>query len=173
MNSIHHSVLLVALLVAFCVTPLTAQTEIAPAEEKLSQLWCEYSGEQGPGKGKRIVLIAGDDEYRSEEAMPMLGKILSKHHGFDVTVLFPINPETGLIQPDYQTEIPGMHRINGADLVVLGLRFRNLPDDDMKRFADYVDAGKPIIGLRTSTHAFRIPGDRKRERPHWRIRPSR
>ena len=33
---------------------------------------------EGPGKGKHIVLLAGDEEYRSEEGLPMLGKILSQ-----------------------------------------------------------------------------------------------
>ncbi len=148
--------------------PLCGQ-QISSAQEKLSaanqaiteptQLWCEYPGGKGPGAGKRIVLIAGDDEYRSEESLPMLGKILAQRHGFDVTVLFPVNPETGLIQPNYQTNIPGMHRIEGADLVVLGLRFRTLPDDQMKFFVDFFESGKPIIGFRTSTHAFRYEGD--------------
>jgi hypothetical protein len=50
--------------------------------------WLTYPGGDGPGKGKRIVLIAADQEYRSEESMPMMAKILSTHHGFDCTVLF-------------------------------------------------------------------------------------
>ena len=125
------------------------------------QLWCEYAGGDGPGNGKHIVLIAGDDEYRSEEALPMLGKILAVRHGFKCTVLFPVDPKNNTIKPDYQTNIPGMERVKDADLLILGLRFRNLPDDDMKHFVDYVDAGKPIIGLRTSTHAFNYPRDSK------------
>ncbi len=139
--------------------PISAQDTESVNDTNSTELWCEYPGGKGPGAGKRIVLIAGDDEYRSEEVMPMLGKILSQRFGFEVTVLFPVNPETGLIQPDFQTNIPGMHRIDGADLVVLGLRFRNLPDEDMKHFVDYFESGKPIIGFRTSTHAFRYPGD--------------
>ncbi len=141
---------------------LAAQDSAAqPKTDKQTnnKLWCEYPGGDGPGAGKHIVLIAGDDEYRSEEALPMLGKILSVHHGFKCTVLFPIEPKTGTIKPDHQTNIPGMKAIDEADLLIIGLRFRNLPDADMKHFVDYVDAGKPIIGLRTSTHAFNIPMD--------------
>ena len=130
---------------------------ITSAQEKQ---WCEYPGGNGPGKGKHIVLIAGDDEYRSEEALPMLGKILAVRHGFKCTVLFPIN-EDGIIQPNYQESIPGMDVLESADLVILGLRFRNLPEDQMEHFDRYVESGKPIIGLRTSTHAFRIPKDKK------------
>src|SRR4029078_11916777 len=43
--------------------------------------WVDYKGHDGPGHGKRIVLISGDEEYRSEEALPQLGKILRKPHG--------------------------------------------------------------------------------------------
>lgn len=123
------------------------------------QLWCQYEGNDGPGKGKHIVLIAGDDEYRSEQAMPMLGKILAIRHGFKCTVLFPIDPKDGTIVPPHQVNIPGMQHVDSADLVIIGLRFRHLPDEQMKHFVDYVDAGKPIIGIRTSTHAFNYAKD--------------
>ncbi len=130
-----------------------AAQDSGESEEKL---WVEYNPPQGKAVGKHIVLIAGDDEYRSEEALPMLGAILAKHHGFKCTVLFPIDPKTNFIKPDYQENIPGMKAIDDADLIIMGLRFRNLPDKDMKHLDDFLKAGKPIIGLRTSTHAFRI-----------------
>ena len=53
--------------------------------------WIVYPGGDGPGKGKHIVLLAGDEEYRGEEGLPMLGKILSQRHGFKCTVSFSIN----------------------------------------------------------------------------------
>jgi len=117
--------------------------------------WVVYENTKGDDNGKHIVLIAGDEEYRSEEALPMLGKVLAEHHGFRCTVLFSINRDTGTIDPAEQTHIPGLHNVADADLLVLLLRFRELPDSDMKYIADHVDAGKPIIGIRTSTHAFR------------------
>jgi hypothetical protein len=116
--------------------------------------WAVYEGSDGPGKGKHIVLIAGDEEYRSEEAMPMLGKILAVHHGFKCTVLFSINPDDGTIDPMNQTNIPGLKNLETADMMIISLRFRELPDADMKYFDDFVNSGKPIMGLRTSTHAF-------------------
>ena len=123
--------------------------------------WLVFEGGDGVGKGKHIVLLSGDEEYRSEEALPQLGKILSKHHGFKCTVLFAINKKTGEIDPNTTDNIPGMEALDGADLVILSLRFRNLPDAQMKHFVDYVEAGKPVIGMRTSTHAFNI--DKKSE----------
>lgn len=119
--------------------------------------WVVYEGGGGPGAGKHVVLISGDEEYRSEEALPQLGKILATHHGFTCTVLFAINPETGEIDPNAGGNIPGLEALEDADLVIMALRFRGLPDDQMTHIVNYVESGKPIIGMRTSTHAFNMP----------------
>ncbi len=116
--------------------------------------WIVFEGAQGPGKGKHIVFVTGDEEYRSEESMPMLAKILATQHGFKCTVLFAINKENGQIDPTTVDNIPGLEALDTADLMVMFLRFRELPDDQMKRILDYTNSGKPIVGLRTSTHAF-------------------
>src|SRR5262245_29205168 len=116
--------------------------------------WVVYPSGKGPGNGKHIVFLTGDEEYRSEEGLPMLAKILAVRHGFKCTVLFSINSADGTIDPNTQTNIPGMQALDSADLCVMGLRFRELPDSQMKHFVDYVKAGKPIVALRTSTHAF-------------------
>lgn len=104
----------------------------------------------------RAVLVAGDEEYRSEETLPQLGKILAVHHGFHVTMLFSIDAKTGVIDPNQQKNIPGLASLADADLMVIFTRFRNLPDDQMKPIVDYVNAGKPIVGIRTATHAFSL-----------------
>jgi hypothetical protein len=119
--------------------------------------WVVYDGHDGPGKGKHIVLVSGDEEYRSEEALPQLGKILACRHGFKCTVLFAIDPASGAINPKNCHNIPGLEALKTADLMILFTRFRDLPDEQMRRFVDYVEAGKPIIGIRTATHAFNIP----------------
>lgn len=115
-----------------------------------------FRGGSGPGAGKHIVLVSGDDEYRSEEALPQLAKILSERHGFRCTVLFATDPADGSIRPDYPSNIPGLEALDTADLAVLFLRFRDLPDDQMKHIVDYVNSGKPIIAMRTATHSFNL-----------------
>lgn len=104
---------------------------------------------------KHIVLVSGDEEYRSEEALPQLAKILSKHHGFKCTVLFAQNPEKlGIVDANYVKNIPGLEALDSADMMVLFTRFRALPDEQMQRFEDFLVAGKPLVALRTATHAF-------------------
>ena len=140
-------------LVALCVACSAA---IATAADP----WLVVEGGEGPGKGKQVVLVSGDEEYRSEEALTQLAKMLAKHHGFTCTVLYAIDPATGEISPNKGDNIPGLEALRKADLMVIATRFRNLPDDQMKEIDDYLKAGKPVIGLRTATHAFNVPKDR-------------
>src|SRR5262245_30956048 len=134
--------------------------------------WIVFEGGEGAGKGKHIVLVSGDEEYRSEEALPQLAKILSQHHGFKCTVLFAIDKETGEINPDVNDNIPGLEALDTADLMVIFTRFRNLPDDQMKHFADYIESGRPIVGMRTATHAFDLKPPSNFMRFTWTIKDS-
>ena len=119
----------------------------------------QFQGTHGPGKGKHVVLVAADDEYHSEEALPQLARILAARHGFTCTVLFAINPHDGTIDPHERHNIPGLEALQGADLLILFTRFRDLPDSQMKYIVDYVESGRPLIGIRTATHAFDVkPG---------------
>jgi hypothetical protein len=132
-------------------------------------LWLTYPGGDGPGKGRHIILIAADQEYRSEQAMPMLAKILATHHGFDCTVLFgvngrgevdptmPVYPEKGRESEFKEHHIPGLEHLASADLVVFFSRLLTLPKSEMEHIVKYVDSGKPIIALRTANHGFHVP----------------
>lgn len=143
-----------------CAIPFLAQTKD----------WCVFEGKAGPGAGKHIVLLSGDEEYRSEEVMPMLARILANRHGFKCTVLFSVNPTNGFIDPIVLNNIPGIEALDTADLCIMKLRFRELPDGQMRHFVKYVESGKPIIGLRTSTHSFSY--ERNKQSPYakydWR-----
>ncbi len=116
--------------------------------------WLHLPAKAGTANGKKVVLVSGDEEYRSEETSPMLAKILSQKYGYDCTVLFAINPDGGYIDSNYQKNIPGTETLNSADLLIIGTRFRQLPEAQLAPFAVYLNAGKPVIGFRTATHAF-------------------
>jgi type 1 glutamine amidotransferase len=131
--------------------------------------WLTYPGASGPGEGKRIVLISADQEYRSEQSLPMLAKILAEHHGFDCLVLFGVN-ERGQVDPtmpvypkkggedQFKTHrISGLENLEQADLVIFFTRLLTLPQEQQEQIVKYSDSGKPIIGLRTANHGFRGP----------------
>jgi len=117
-----------------------------------------YEGADGPGHGKRIVLLAGDHEYRSEETLPALARILAQRYGFTCEVFFTVDPKTGFIEPG-NSHIAGLEALKQADLVVVFLRFQDFPDAEMRHIVDYLDRGGPVVGLRTATHAFEILRD--------------
>ena len=126
--------------------------------------WLTYPGGDGPGKGKRVVLIAADQEYRSEQSMPMMAKILSAHHGFDCTVLFAVNDKgevdpTMPVYPEKGKEfkehhIPGLEQLASADLVIFFPRLLTLPMPERELIVKYIDSGKPLIAIRTGNHGF-------------------
>ena len=114
-----------------------------------------YQGEKGPGLGKHIVFLAGDHEYRSEETLPALARIMARHYGFTCSVFFTTNPQTGFIEPG-SSNITGLETLRKADLMVVFLRFQDFPDAEMQHIVDYLDRGGPVVGFRTATHAFQI-----------------
>lgn len=113
-----------------------------------------YEGGEGVGQGRHIVFIAAEESYRSELSMPLMARILSRQ-GFKCTVLFAIDPDTGTIDPRVKDNVPGLETLATADLMVAFLRWRELPDEQMKHFIDYTESGKPILGIRNATHPFR------------------
>ncbi len=164
MNKQHFKTLTTTLALAACtslfLTPAAAQ------EATVSNGSIFFKGGDGPGKGKHVVLLAGDDEYRSEECLPMLAKILSGKHGFDTTVCFSVD-EKGELAPEAHKSLTNSQALEKADSVIMLLRFRNWDDEAMTRFENYYLAGKPLIALRTSTHPFNITKGRKWESWTW------
>jgi len=136
--------------VALCVTWPGAAAAQAPNPHLVV-----YQGDTGPGRGKHIVFLAGDHEYRSEETLPALARILAKHYGFKCSVFFTTDPKTGFIEPG-SSNISGLEALKTADLLVIFLRFQDFPDDQMQQIVNYLDRGGPVVGLRTATHSFEI-----------------
>ncbi len=151
-------------LASICLLSLALLSSCALRAHPVSEdpRWLTYTGGGGPGSGKHIVLIAADQEYRSEQSLPMLAKLLATRHGFDCTVLFALNKE-GLVDPTQKIvwedktarhDIPGLEHLAKADLMILFSRLITLPDEQIRHIIDYVDAGKPILAIRTANHGF-------------------
>jgi len=130
------------------------------AEPDTDRYILQLEGKDGPGKGKTVVLVSGDEEYRTEESMPMLAKILAEKHGFTCKVLFSWDEGGSYIDPDNHQGVRGWHHLNSADLMIIGTRFRDPSIDDAKHITRFLNDGKPVIGIRTSTHAFKWLDDR-------------
>jgi hypothetical protein len=154
----------ISLAVITVASACVAQTHPVPDSPK----WLTYSGASDvdgkdlPGSGKHVVLVSAEQEYRSEQALPMMARMLSTHHGFDCTVLFA--QKNGMVDPTQKTrpddkemfhDIPGLEHLASADLMILFHRFITLPDEQAAHVMKYLDSGKPIFGIRTANHGFR------------------
>jgi hypothetical protein len=133
--------------------PLFALFSLAACFAARAADYLEFAPKPGPGEGKHVVLLAGDEEYRSEEALPMLAKILSQRLGFKCTVLFSADPD-GTVRPENGASLTHPEALDSADAVVMLLRFRHWAPETVTRFKAALGRGIPVIGLRTSTHAF-------------------
>lgn len=126
-----------------------------------------WADEDAPKSNPHIVFVTGDEEYRSEESMPMLAKILKRDYGFRITLCYSL-AEDGTIDPENVASISGLEALDDADLMVLFTRFRDLPDEQFDHFLKYVATGKPIVGFRTATHAFKFDKNTKHRGWGWK-----
>lgn len=141
-------------LLLFCIlTTATLPERHQAVAQSESPNPVRYHATESLSKGKHLVFIASDHEYRGEETLPALARILAKHHGFDCTVLFGLD-ENGEIKAG-ESNIPGLEALETADGMVIFTRFQALPDQQMKHIDAYLKRGGPVMGLRTSTHGFK------------------
>ena len=105
-----------------------------------------------------VVFVTGDHEYSGELTLPLIAAELEKNYGMRTKVLKST--------PDYngETDIPGLDALKEADLAVFFLRWRQLPQDQLDYIDAYLKSGKPVMGFRTTTHAFNYPKGDPRER---------
>jgi nicotinamidase-related amidase/type 1 glutamine amidotransferase len=91
-----------------------------------------------------IAYLIAEDEYDAHLTLPAFAeKHLTNggHYGFN------------FIQGS-DHEIDGIDQIRDADLLILYVRRRHLPEHQLRVIREYLADGKPLIALRTSSHAF-------------------
>ena len=153
-------------LCTFLALSLLAVPAQAAAAYESGPGWLEFPAQKGPGNGKHVVLLSGDEEYRSEESMSMLARLLSERHGFKCTVLFA--HDNGVINPNNTASLGKPEALDTADALVLGLRFRKWNPEILAKFDAALKRGVPIVATRTSTHAFSgIPKDSPQAWYNW------
>ena len=117
----------------------------------LGWLFAGCGGPSASADAPLVVFVTGDHEYSSELTMPLIAAELEKNYGVRTAVL------TAYPDQNAETDIPGLEQLKDADLAVFYLRWRRLPADQLKHIEDYLTSKRPVIGFRTSTHAFNYP----------------
>jgi type 1 glutamine amidotransferase len=122
------------------------------ASKDVSKYRVIYKGDKGPGVGKNVVFIATDHEYRGEESLPALARILAKKYGFTCTVVYALDDQDHILPGG--SNLHGLEILEKADLLVMFMRFADFDDEEMEHIDNYLKRGGPVVGFRTSTHAF-------------------
>jgi len=97
-----------------------------------------------------IVFIVAEDEYNAAETLPAFADELESKYNLDCEVIYGSEKK--------REGIVGMGSLKKADLLVLYVRRRALPAEQMKCLRDYLDSGRPLLALRTTSHAFDTKG---------------
>lgn len=141
--------------------------------------WLTYPAKNPTADTRHVVFLAADQEYRSEECLPMLARLFAEKHDMHCTVLFALDGE-GRVDPTakikwqdktVEHDLPGLEHLESADAVVFYTRLLSLPPAQLERIYDYLDSGKPILTVRTGNHGFidwdyRVNGERRRFGEH-------
>jgi len=138
------------------LSTLILSAALGPAAIHASDMPANIAHLAGKDGAPHIVFVTGDEEYRSEETMPMLARILHRDHGFSVSVCFSLTD--GVIDPNRLDNIEGLEILEKADMMVVNTRFRKLPAEQAERITAFAESGKPMAGFRTATHAFKYGG---------------
>ena len=80
--------------------------------------------------------------------MPMLAKFSRRNMVLNAIAL-RVGQGGKYIDPNNQQGVQGWHHLKDADLMIIGTRFRRPSEDEAKHITEFLNAGKPIIGIRT------------------------
>ncbi|CAH0998925.1 hypothetical protein LEM8419_00220 [Neolewinella maritima] len=114
----------------------------------------QSGGEVPPADRPKVVFVTGDEEYRSEESMPMLARMLENNMDVQTVVGYSLD-SAGVIDPNNVYSISQLDELADADLMVVFARYRQLPAEMARKITDYAESGRPLVGFRTATHTFK------------------
>ena len=125
--------------------------------EHIERHWCPTltSGDFLDGREYRfpadtrphVAILLGEDEYDTATTLP---KFAAEELGKDYRVSLVFLDEKS------KASFPGLEVINDADLLLISVRRRPLPKSELDQIRGFVASGKPVIGIRTASHAFHL-----------------
>lgn len=101
---------------------------------------------QDKSKPLVVCLVAGSTEYEPNVSLAKLQKHLEANHGVKCTRAFIKGKDVG--------NLPGLENLDTCDVMVLFTRRLTISGEQLQRVKKYCQSGKPIVGIRTASHAF-------------------
>lgn len=123
--------------------------------EHIEQYWCptiastDFLGGQpfrfSDDKRPHLVMVISEPEYKTEISLPAYAR---EHLGRDFRVSLVY------ADPADENRLAGIEVLQNADLVLFSVRRRTLPPDQLQLIRNYIASGKPVMAIRTASHAF-------------------
>lgn len=130
------------------VCPTIASTDLLPGPA------VRFNEDQRP----HVVFVVSDDHYRADATLPDFAQTLREDYGCYCTVA----------HGQGTSNIPGLEELEAADVMVLYVRRLALPQAQLAAIRKYLEAGKPLVALRTASHAFDVHGKATAGHAEWR-----
>jgi len=103
--------------------------------------------------GAQIVFLVSStedrDSYESGRTIPPFAEMLKREHGYQTTVLTATVPESSASFPNFEA-------VAKADLLVIFCRRLGLPPEQLTTIKNHLNAGKPVVAIKTANHGFAV-----------------
>lgn len=100
-----------------------------------------------------VVMLIGEDEYETADTLPAFAEAELEKRGLRVTAVHA--------NPRDLNDFPGIEALKTADLMLVSVRRRTPPAAQLELVRQFVAAGKPVVGIRTASHAFSLRDGRQ------------
>lgn len=105
----------------------------------------------------RLAILMAEKEYHTNKTLPKFAAAnLGKH--FSVEYIFADAKD--------RNDIPGIEAVGEADVLFVSVRRRALPKEQLAYVRKHVAAGKPVVAIRTASHAFALRSGMKTPEGH-------
>lgn len=96
-----------------------------------------------------VVMLIAEQEYETNASLPAFASHWLSE--YQTTFVFE--------DPQDRNRLVGIEAVKDADVLLVSVRRRALPPEQLDLVRSYVEAGKPVIGIRTASHAFSLRND--------------
>jgi len=95
-------------------------------------------------KPVRLCMLSGSAEYKSNESLAAFQEVVEKDYPVKCSRAFWTS----------KTSLPGLDALEQCDVMLLFTKRLEIPGEQLELVKKYCLAGRPVVGLRTASHAF-------------------
>jgi putative membrane-bound dehydrogenase-like protein len=116
----------------------------APSSSELSQASRPAASLNAKKALLKVCLVSGSLEYKSDDSLAAFQRYLETHYPTQCTRAFRKTDD----------ELPGLENLDTCDVMLLFTRRLTISGEQLERVKKYCRSGKPIVAVRTASHAF-------------------